>query len=606
MTAPAVAATNTSAVTTAATSHTVNLPSGIVSGNLLIIEFASMVDPGTIDWATAGYTAITNFQTIRGGVEIQIDAAYRQATGSEGSTVAIGTSLSTKSAHIAYRIEGAENPSTQVPEATTGNNGGTANTANGPALTPTGGSKDYLWLTAMAIEGEGTDPTAAPTDYTNFLVINTGITGAVGINGAIGSAERQLTASSEDPGAFTHPAEGWVAQTIAIHPAGASPQTVTGSLFTKAPTFFTGFMDVVGGPQSVTGSALFAQAPTFFQGRVRRAVPTGLVEDEIGVMGHSNTDIYIRYYRTMSTLDLVTTIDHGGIRVETWGDPGDAGYTAAWNKLFLEEPPGGYRAFLVMLLFLGTYTMPQLEGYADHISARLATDFPTIEYIWWMPMSTYFSTAGLDGDAEDLVAIDRWGANPLALDEHASAGSGVVQGSEESWAITEYAIANGYADDYGPWVNLHESITDTDGQHATEAEGGFPPPNGQTHGGDIFFAFFENGSQGLVLPAVFTKAPTFFVGTVAVGAVDLAGALFVNAPSFFVGVVDLIAGTQTVTGTLFVKAPTFPTGTVFASTSQIPSATVSNDGWDTAPLAGQSIHTYIAADDADYITVTVP
>lgn len=43
-----------------------------------------------------------------------------------------------------------------------------------------------------------------------------------------------------------------------------------------------------------------------------------------------------------------------------------------------------------------------------------------------------------------------------------------------------------------------------------------------------------------------------------------------------------------------------------ASVSQIPNATTSNDGWDTAPLAGQSIHTYIATDDSDYITVTVP
>lgn len=43
-----------------------------------------------------------------------------------------------------------------------------------------------------------------------------------------------------------------------------------------------------------------------------------------------------------------------------------------------------------------------------------------------------------------------------------------------------------------------------------------------------------------------------------------------------------------------------------ASVSQIPNGTTSNVGWDTAPLAGQSIHTYIATDDSDYITVTVP
>lgn len=40
--------------------------------------------------------------------------------------------------------------------------------------------------------------------------------------------------------------------------------------------------------------------------------------------------------------------------------------------------------------------------------------------------------------------------------------------------------------------------------------------------------------------------------------------------------------------------------------SQVPNATTSNVGWDTAPLAGQAIHTYIATDDSNYITVTVP
>lgn len=43
-----------------------------------------------------------------------------------------------------------------------------------------------------------------------------------------------------------------------------------------------------------------------------------------------------------------------------------------------------------------------------------------------------------------------------------------------------------------------------------------------------------------------------------------------------------------------------------AGVSQTPNATVSNVGWDTAPLAGQAIHTYIATDDNNYITVTVP
>ena len=44
---------------------------------------------------------------------------------------------------------------------------------------------------------------------------------------------------------------------------------------------------------------------------------------------------------------------------------------------------------------------------------------------------------------------------------------------------------------------------------------------------------------------------------------------------------------------------------LFTSTFIRPVATVSNDGWDTAPTPGQPIHEYLDTEDSNYITVTV-
>lgn len=219
MTFPAVAATATSADTAAVTSHTVSLPASIAAGDLLIIPFGwTSLLPQTITWPT-GYTAITG-AFVEQSTVVGVDAAYRWADGTEGATISVTTNGATKSTHNSYRITGAENPATQAPEAA--NLTGTSATApDGPPLTPTGGSKDYLWLVGCNADGE-TDISAAPTNYTDLLTASTGITGATSINCRMGSARRELAASSENPGQFNLTSTNWTAITIAIHPAGAA------------------------------------------------------------------------------------------------------------------------------------------------------------------------------------------------------------------------------------------------------------------------------------------------------------------------------------------------------------------------------------------------
>lgn len=110
--------------------------------------------------------------------------------------------------HASFRIDGgsAVTWSTFV-QATAATN------ANPPSHTPAGGSADYLWIAAAAIDGQIT-ASAAPTNYSNLQAqAASGATGA-----SIATAERQRTASSEDPDTFTTGSQEYVTATLAVAP----------------------------------------------------------------------------------------------------------------------------------------------------------------------------------------------------------------------------------------------------------------------------------------------------------------------------------------------------------------------------------------------------
>ena len=218
---PSVDSRNTSSQGSNSTSHTVNLPSGITSGKLLIVKFGYAVTSNSVDLTGTGFTAITNGAVENtGGSTEGIFTAYRWTDGSEGSTISIATGTATRSNHQSLLISGAQNPSTQAPEAQTS----TVNNLppDPPSLTPTGGAKDYLWIAcgSQARSDVDHDLTGAPSSYSNLNAsATTGGTGAGWSTGA--TAERQLNASSENPGAFTS-TNGIIGEsaavTIAIHP----------------------------------------------------------------------------------------------------------------------------------------------------------------------------------------------------------------------------------------------------------------------------------------------------------------------------------------------------------------------------------------------------
>lgn len=175
------------------------------SGDLLIAIFVGYQTSTGTNAAFSGWTAgWTEFHDSATSTTMAIGAAYKWSTGSETGTVT-ATQAGTITGHAAYfllSIPGAH--ATSPPEAG-GRNSGTTTAANATTVTPSWGSGETLWIAVGgtgedATTGSFTAATGAPTNYTNFL--NSGITSDVvgGLDASV--AFRQLTASSEDAGAF--------------------------------------------------------------------------------------------------------------------------------------------------------------------------------------------------------------------------------------------------------------------------------------------------------------------------------------------------------------------------------------------------------------------
>ncbi|QQS39311.1 DUF2341 domain-containing protein [Candidatus Woesebacteria bacterium] len=186
---PIVQATNISATTsTSATTHTVSLPSGISSGDLLVIFFRTGATSTThtlSGWNTLSTRDSTGRTTI----------FWKTAAGSEGATVDITTAAGRASAHNSYRITGHDtsDPIDGVFAST--------NTLDPASLDPGWGSSKILWL-AMANTRRTDNTLTAPTDYLSIITAESAASNTSTNHVRLSSAQREYEASSENPGAF--------------------------------------------------------------------------------------------------------------------------------------------------------------------------------------------------------------------------------------------------------------------------------------------------------------------------------------------------------------------------------------------------------------------
>jgi hypothetical protein len=222
MTSPPIEARSESAVVAAGTSHTVTRPAG-VAGRLTIIVFGPDGNP-VVTWP-GGYTQF--FTQDRGGT-LSVFGAYHQDDGTEGTSIIVTTGTSVKSASFAHQLSGAENPATQAPEATTVDGSTGSSTPDPPAITPTGGSKDYTFITGINQDGEEADDdtwcNSPPTGYGNLIQKTSDIAGAATVNVSHAAADKAATTATEDPSTFSVDSiKTYVGYTIAIHPSAGAP-----------------------------------------------------------------------------------------------------------------------------------------------------------------------------------------------------------------------------------------------------------------------------------------------------------------------------------------------------------------------------------------------
>lgn len=206
--------------TTATASPVVNLPASVSKGDTLFVVFRCAV-AGAIGWPDANWNELVDDSP--DASDDQIGVAWKKAVGNEGGTTITLSSGNGKFSAVAYCIQDAADPTVRPPELSTVATGTSAGQPDATACTPTGGAKDYLWLTFETMEGEQTGVTTYPSNFTlgQSGLANSGTAGAVTTNTTIAAAARQQNAASQDAGAWSIAGtlDDWSAYTAAFYPA---------------------------------------------------------------------------------------------------------------------------------------------------------------------------------------------------------------------------------------------------------------------------------------------------------------------------------------------------------------------------------------------------
>lgn len=215
---PAVA-TESSGATLTGNSVTVNLPSGIVAGDIVVIFFVCGYDTCTIGFP-AGWT-VSDMQNTTSPNRPHLLVARRVCDGSEGASISVSRSGGDGRegmAYIAHRITGGASVAVSA-----GTQGDSSTGANPASLNPAWGVKNVLWYAVRANEYPNTGG-AIPSGYGNLEEVLAFFDGGSSYSDASSSlsvTRRQLAAATEDPGIFASYSKRWCAFTVAVEPGGA-------------------------------------------------------------------------------------------------------------------------------------------------------------------------------------------------------------------------------------------------------------------------------------------------------------------------------------------------------------------------------------------------
>lgn len=223
-----VASETSSNQPTNTTSHTVDMPDGVTTGDRLLLVFETDGRPAVSGQIPDNWVPIPNSATGSSGDQVGVRCYEKFSDGSEGASQTITTDVSQCSNHYVARITGSA--STAIECAVT--QGNSTTTPDSPSLNPAGwDSEETLWFSFSASDDGSIAVTGFPSSYTG--------TGQISADGSadgvtLAWAKRTLTAASEDPGSFTlASASFWAALTFAVRSQPPVAHVATG---TKAGT----------------------------------------------------------------------------------------------------------------------------------------------------------------------------------------------------------------------------------------------------------------------------------------------------------------------------------------------------------------------------------
>lgn len=316
------------AISTAGTSHVVNLPSG-ATGNLLVAVMSK---------GSAGTTPTVN--SLAGWNELLDEAqtlglyiAWRVADGTEGATTTFTLSSATRGAWIVYEISGAYDPTIQPPQVGTTATG-SSTSPDPPSVSVTGGSKDILTIACFGRSGEEADDdtwvTAAPSGFGGLLQKACGTAGT-NLGGMVATAHLAETTATADPGAFTSATGAWRAQTIVVHPVPPTQTAVAEVSLASAST-----------PDTRTSHSIKVRARTTAgAGTLRAALYEGATNRSGDLESSALTTSLADYTLAIPDAAAANITDYSNLGIRFWGYAASGGAIVfEVDQLWLEVPAG--------------------------------------------------------------------------------------------------------------------------------------------------------------------------------------------------------------------------------------------------------------------------
>ncbi len=188
-----------------ATTYSVNLAGVQYTQGDMIIVFFTAGKNGDIT-IPAGWTQV--IQTNYGGVITSVVAYKFAGAGTESNPTFTSTITCYYSSHV-WVVRGA---ALQIEAVASSNSSGVSDP---PALTPSGGLKDYIFFAFRAGDFSiAALTTAGPDGYSGFITTEPAAASTDGA--ATSTCWKQVTTTTEDPGPFTNGSEQWTATTVGI------------------------------------------------------------------------------------------------------------------------------------------------------------------------------------------------------------------------------------------------------------------------------------------------------------------------------------------------------------------------------------------------------